>query len=174
MYYFSHRVNREVKEIYLETFLANFALALVFIFEPIYLYTLSHSLTYVLWFYVQVYAWYAVFISFGAKLASLFGYKHSILLSNIFYVAYWISLYLIGSHSILFYITPILFALQKSFFWPAFDADVAINDVKTQRGREIGALFSTQELAFIIGPLLGGIILSNFGFLPLFVLAIAL
>ncbi|OGE95770.1 MAG: hypothetical protein A3E98_02880 [Candidatus Doudnabacteria bacterium RIFCSPHIGHO2_12_FULL_48_11] len=160
-----------MKEIYWHNFLASFASALVFIFEPIYLYTLSSSLIYVLWFYVQIYVWYAVFISFGAKFASKFGYKHSILLSNIFYVIYWVTLYFIKAESALFYIAPMFFALQKSFFWPAFDADMSLNDQKRQRGREVGVLFSTQELAFIIGPLLGGFLLSAFGFLPLFVLA---
>ena len=169
--YFSRSINREVKEIYWHNFLASFASALVFIFEPIYLYTLSSSLIYVLWFYVQIYVWYAVFISFGAKFASKFGYKHSILLSNIFYVIYWVTLYFIKAESTLFYIAPMFFALQKSFFWPAFDADMSLNDQKRQRGREVGVLFSTQELAFIIGPLLGGFLLSAFGFLPLFVLA---
>jgi MFS family permease len=171
MLYFSHKINREIKEIYWQTFLSNFALALVFIFEPIYLYTLSHSLIYVLWFYVQVYAWYVVLIFWGAKFAGKFGYKHSILLSNIFYIVYWITLYFIGGNSVLFYIAPIFFALQKSFFWPAFDADVAMHDGKNQRGREIGVLFSTQQLAFIIGPFFGGVVLAKLGFLSLFILA---
>lgn len=171
MFYFSHRVNREVKEIYWETLLANFALALVFIFEPIYLYSISHSFTHVLWFYVQVYAWYAVLICFGANFASKVGYKHSILVSNIFYIGYWISLYFIQAHAALFFIVPIFFALQKSFFWPAYDADISLFDNKKQIGRETAALMSDQQVAFIIAPLIGGFISSQFGFLPLFVSA---
>lgn len=174
MYYFAHRVNREIKEIYWQTFLANLALALVFIFEPIYLYTLSHSLIHILWFYTMVYAWYMLLICFGAKFASLFGYKHSIFLSNIFYIIYWIVLYFIAAHSSFFYVAPLFFALQKSFFWPAFDADMSLNDLKDQRGRELGVLYSTQQAAFIIGPFLGGLISAYFGFLPLFILASAL
>ena len=170
-HYFSHRINREVKEIYWESFLANFALALVFIFEPVYLYILTHSLISILWFYVQVYAWYIALVCFGAKFAGKYGYKHSIFLSNIFYIVYWIMLYFIRDYSALFYVAPIFFAIQKSFLWPAFNADVAMFDVKKQRGREVGMLLSIQEIAFITAPFLGGLIATKIGFLTLFILA---
>ncbi|MEO8065389.1 MAG: MFS transporter [Candidatus Doudnabacteria bacterium] len=170
-HYFSHKVNREVKEVYWQTFISNLAISLVFIFEPIYLYTLGYSLISIMWFYVLVYACFAAFIGFGAKIISKIGYKHSILISNFIYVAYWILLYSIRFHPKLFFIAPIFFALQKSFFWPAFDADVAIHDGKQQRGREVGALFSIVQVTLIISPLIGGLISSELGFFLLFVSA---
>jgi MFS family permease len=169
--YFSHRINTEVKEIYWQTFIANLAVSLVFIFEPIYLYTLGYSLVGIMWFYVYVYAWYVVLIGPGAKLTGKIGYKHAILLSNFFYVAYWIVLYLVKFHYSAFFIAPVLFALQKSFFWPAFDADVAIHDKADQRGREVGVLFSIIQITFIIAPVIAGLVSTAFGFLALFILA---
>src|SRR3989338_5647526 len=88
-HYFSHHLNREVEEVYWHAILNGLALSLFFIFEPIYLYSLGYKLTQILWFYVQVYVWYAILISFGAKFASRFGYKHAILISNFFYILYW-------------------------------------------------------------------------------------
>src|SRR3989338_2501489 len=109
--YFSDSVDREVKEVYLEAMIAGLAVSLVVIFEPIYLYSLGYSIIQILWFYVQIYVWYATLASFGAMFASRFGYKHAFLVSNLFYIGYWAALFLIGTHSWLFFLAPIMFAL---------------------------------------------------------------
>lgn len=173
-HYFSYHLNREVSEIYWHSFLHGLALSLVLIFEPIYLYSLGFGLVKIMQFYAEVYILYIIFVSFGAKFASRFGYKHSIFVSNIFYVIYWVVLFSVKSHPALFWLAPLFFALQKSWFWPAYDADVALNAVKKQRGREVGALFSLIQVSFILGPLLGGLISAQFGFLALFISAAAL
>ncbi len=170
-HYFSYHLNREVEEVYWHSVLWNLALSIVFIFEPIYLYSLGYSFTKILWFYVLVYALYAIFISFGAKFASRFGYKHAIFVSNVFQVIYWLVLFSIKNHPELFYVAPIFFAMQKSWFWPAYDSEVALASVKVQRGREVGVLFSLIQMAFILGPFVGGFLSYNFGFLTMFIVA---
>ncbi|TSA45103.1 MFS transporter, partial [bacterium] len=171
LHYFSEKLGREVGEVYWCTIINSLALALVMIFEPIYLYTLGYSLTRIMWFFVEVYVLYLVFITLGAKFASRFGYKHSIFVSNIFYVAYWMTLFSIKSHPALILVAPAFYALQKSWFWPAYDAEVALATVKTQRGRETGVLYALTQFAFIIGPLVGGLVSENFGFFVMFSLA---
>lgn len=167
-HYFSRALNRETSEAYWHTALNNLALAMVFIFEPIYLYTLGYSLIRIMWFYAMVYFGYAAFVGFGAKFASHFGYKHAIFISNFFYVFYWLALFSIRSHPGLFFVAPFLFALQKSWFWPAYNADIALAEEKTQRGRELGVLYALQQAAFIVGPFLGGFLSGQFGFKVLF------
>lgn len=173
-HYFSYHVNREVKEVYWSSLLFNLALTLTFIFEPIFLYKLGFGLEKILVFYAQVYFWYCILIFGGARITSLVGYKHAMFLGAVFYVLYWFSLYQIGSFSTLFYVAPILLAIQKSLFWPAYDAEVAISSQKRQRGREVAVLFSTVELVTIIGPLLGGVISYFYGFRALFTISSAL
>lgn len=170
-HYFSKTPGREIEEVYGHSVLNSLALNLVFIFEPIYLYTLGYSLVQIMWFYVYVYAAYLLIISFGAKFASRFGYKHSIFVSNVFYIAYWVLLFSISNNPALFYIAPVFFALQKSFFWPAFDADTALGSAKAQRGRETSVLFSLMQIGVFVGPLLGGFVSEQFGFLVLFITA---
>lgn len=159
---------------YWHSALYSLALAAVFIFEPIYLYSLGYSLTEILWFYVEVYVFYALFIFPGARFASRFGYKHAILLSNIFYVCYWALLFFTRSHPALFFIAPVFFALQKSWFWPAYDADVALCSIKAQRGREMGLLYSLVQLSFVVAPFFGGFISDRFGLSAVFVFATVL
>lgn len=170
-HYFSHPLGREVREVYWHSILNSLALSLVYIFEPIFLWTLGFSLVSILWFYVQVYTWYILFVTLGAKFAGRFGYKHSILLSNLIYVIYWIVLFSVSNVPILYYFAPIFFALQKSFFWPAWNADVALASARTERGREMGVLYSLIQISFIAGPFLGGFISEKFGFFALFISA---
>src|SRR3989344_3640501 len=97
-HYFTSRPSREVEEVYWHAAIHSLALSMVFIFEPIYLYTLGYSLAEILWFYVQVYVCYALLVSVGAKFASRFGYKHAIFVANIFYVAYWFTLFYVRDY----------------------------------------------------------------------------
>lgn len=167
-HYFSEELDREVVELYWHTTLYNLALNLSFIFEPIFLYALKFSLAQIMFFYVLVYFGYSILIFPATKIAARIGYKHAIFISGIFYIVYWIGLYQIKFHPSLFLIVPFFFALQKSFFWPSYDADVAISSAQAQRGREVGVLFSLVELASIIGPVIGGLLSFKFGFPVLF------
>ena len=168
LHYFSHEINTEVKEVYWNAFIVNFALSITTLFEPIFLYGLGYSLVDILWFYCAVYLAYSVLVFAGGKVISWIGYKHAIFWSNIFYIIYWVMLYQLKFHPELFLIAPIYFALQKSFMWPAYHADIAKNSIKDQRGREVGLLFSLIQAASIVGPLLGGLISAFLGFKALF------
>lgn len=167
-HYFSEELDREVVELYWHTALSNLAVNLTFVFEPIFLYKLGFSLAQVMFFYLLLYTSYAVFIMPVTKIATRLGYKHAIFTSSVLYIIYWIVLYQIKFHPLLFFIAPLLFGLEKSFFWPSYDADVAISAAHAQRGREVGVLFSLIELASIIGPVIGGLLSFQFGFRALF------
>lgn len=166
--YFSQKVDFEIKELYWQTALASFALALVFIFEPIYLYSLGYSMVNILWFYAQVYIYYLLLIGFGAKFSSRWGLKHGMIVSNLFYIIYWIVLFSVKANPFFFYIAPLFFALQKAWFWPSFNADMALKSQNAQRGREVGVMYSLIEIVFIIGPLIGGFVSEFYGFYGLF------
>ncbi|HYE22117.1 MAG TPA: MFS transporter, partial [Verrucomicrobiae bacterium] len=168
VHYFSKHLNPEVKEVYWFAGINSLALTLSFIFEPIYLYQLGYSLVNIMWFYFQVYVWFSVLIFLGAKVASRVGYKHSMLIGSIMYILYWTALYNIKSIPELFFVAPLFFALQKSFFWPAYDAEVALASKRVQRGRELGALMSVVEIIAIVGPFFGGLISLTLGFGALF------
>jgi MFS family permease len=173
-HYFSRKINREAKEVYWFSAINGLAIALIFVFEPIYLFQNGYSLTQIMWFYLQVYVWYAILIFPAARISSRVGYKHSIFISSIFYILYWLVLYHVRHYSEFFFIAPALFALQKGFFWPAFDADVSLASAKQQRGREVGALLSEIEFVSIAGPLVGGVISTALGFSSLFTISAVL
>ena len=169
--YFSHALNREVVEIYWNTGLFYFAINLTYIFEPIFLFSLGFTLVQIMVFFMLVYTAYALLVIPINKITSKIGYKHAILIASVLQILYWLTLLGIKSEYKLFYLAPLLYALQKSFFWPSYNADIALHNVKAQRGREVGVLFSVVEIVAILGPVLGGLISYQFGFLVLFTTA---
>jgi DHA1 family multidrug resistance protein-like MFS transporter len=139
--------------------IADVALSAMLIFEPIYLYQfVGLSISQILLFFAAIYAWYALFAPLGGKVTAWLGYKHAIITSIFFQLAYWTALFYVKDFPLLLWLAPLLYALQKSLYWPAFHSIVARFANRGQVGRETSALTAIIQGAQIIGPLLGGII----------------
>lgn len=158
-HYFTYHLRREVKELYAATAIMDIASSAMLIFEPIYLYSqLGLSLVQILLFFAAVYAWYVVLLPVGGIVASKLGYKHSIIYSMPFQLLYWACLFFAGRFSILLVLAPLMYAISKSLYWPAFHAIVAQFANRAQVAREFSALSAIIQAAQIFGPLAGGLI----------------
>lgn len=166
-----HQMRREIKELYLSTILMNLGLAMVQMFEPIYLYSIGYSLQMILLFYGLVYGLYLFIIPLGAKFVARYGSEKSIVISTVFIVGLYLALFAIPYYSWLFYVAAVLYALQKMLYWPAFHADFAQNAKEIENAREISTLTVATSLLFILGPILAGalILLGGYGLMFLVV-----
>ena len=86
MHLFHHHLNflknRELNELYISVAVKSFAVSMISIFIPIFLIKdLNYSLTSVLIFFAILSATHAIFVIPAAKIASKYGFKHSILYS---------------------------------------------------------------------------------------------
>ena len=162
--YFTHTIRKELGELYAAASIADLAIAMVLFFEPIYFVTvLKWSVTQTLLFFAGVYFFYILLVPLGALAASKKGYGHSLLYSIPFQIGYWLMLFVLPGNMVWAPLAALFFALQKSFFWPAFHADLARYSDKDQRARESSVAWSLIQLTFIIGPFVGGFISNNFG-----------
>lgn len=166
-----HKMRHEIKELYLSTLLFNFGVMMILIFEPIYLYTLGYSLQQIILYFLIVYLLYFFIMPFGASFARRFGYEHSIFVSTFINVGYYITFYFIADISWFFYLAPILYALQKTFYWPAFHADFARFSVESEDGREVSGMNVVVSLVSVVAPFAAGAILALWGFGALFAMA---
>jgi MFS family permease len=166
-----YRMKRQVKELFMASIIVNFALAMVQIFEPIYLYKSGYSLLKIAIFYLVVYVFYFFLIPLGAKFANKYGYENGMFLGSAFYVLFYVSLFLIVKYPVLFYFSAIIYAIQKAFYWPAFHADFAHNSEDSEEAREISSISVSSALMFILGPIVGGLIITYFSFSILFIVA---
>ncbi|MDP2630403.1 MAG: MFS transporter [Candidatus Uhrbacteria bacterium] len=165
---------RELKELYLTMTMLNFALASGMLFEPIYLYTLHFSLSQIMLYYFAVYFVYFFLMPLGGRFVKRYGFEHGIIFGSIFLVAYFIFLLAIP-HSPIYLVGAILsLALQKTFFWPGFHADLAFFSKAEERGRQVSVVALLDSLSYVIGPLAGGILIALFGFAGLFTVMCAI
>lgn len=65
------------------------------------------------------------------------------------------------------------FALGESLYWPAYHAMAAVTGAKGSRGREIGWRHAVAAFVYVIGPLVGGVLLERSGAPLTFMLASA-
>ncbi|MFZ5390767.1 MAG: MFS transporter [Patescibacteria group bacterium] len=168
---FPSRLARQVKELYLATILQSLALAMVIIFEPIYLWQQGLGLRGILFFYLLVYGLYILVMPLGARLANQLGYETSIALSTVAQTIYLLTLFLSAWSWWWLLVTVVAYAWQKSLYWPAYHADFACNSSAEEEGRELSGLSVCIAFVYVLGPLLAGLLLTFTSWLWLFVLS---
>ena len=163
-HYFSKGVRQEVSDLSVSTGIDEFATSMVAIFEPIFLYsTLHFTVPHVLLFMGAVYFIFIFTLPFGARFASLYGYKHSIILSIPFQILFWVCLFGAQVHQVFVFVAPLALALQKTFYWPGFHSIIARFGTREQKGREFSFIYAIVNIVHIAGPFLGGFLSQKYG-----------
>ncbi|HLD82146.1 MAG TPA: MFS transporter [Patescibacteria group bacterium] len=161
-------MSREMKELLVAFSINDIAISAMIVFEPVYFYTLGWSVSAILFFYALGYLLYFILLPVGGKIAKHFGFEHSMFYSSFFLIVYYLFLYLAGSNPFFFWAAIPLFTVYKVFYWPSFNADFALFGHKASRGRATSGFFAIDNLVYIIGPFLGGLLIEYAGFPTLF------
>ncbi len=166
-------LRREANQFFTSIAIRSLALGMVLLFEPIYLYYyFGQSISLTILFLGTTHGLVALLAVFGGKFMAKYGLKKSMLLSHIFFWGYYISLFFIyGS----FYLVPlalILKAVGMMLFWPAFHTDFLRFSEKGYQGREVGKMNIAILIPSIVSPVIGGWILSSFGYPTLFIIVL--
>ena len=172
--YFHKRLNKRLGGLYLAVTMLDFALAMVVLFEPVYLYRLGYSIQHILLYYIVVYGVYYFIVPLGGKFVARFGPARSMAISSTMLIGYYLSLLLVADAPVFFWIAPLFFALQKMLYWPAYHTDFILSSDQNERGKEFSGLWSLSTIVYIIGPVLGGVIIQQAGFNVLFGLVMVL
>lgn len=173
-HYFARHLSFGLEELYILVGLNDLALAAVMIFEPLYLYGVGLSLSQIAFFYFGVYLLYVLLLPFGGKIASRLGYPRTIVLASFFLILYYLLLFLSAYSPWLLWLTAAAYALQKTFYWPAMQADFIRFANHKQEGKELSGILSLSTIVNVIGPFLGGLLIKLYGFPALFGLVIGL
>jgi len=168
-HYFHRRLQKQLQELYASVAILDFALAAVILFEPIYLWRLGYGVTDLMWYYVVVYGLYFFLAPLGGKIVARFGPERSIATSTLFLVGYYLALLLVPQSAVWFWIAPVLFALQKMLYWPAYHTDFLRSADPKEQGKEYSAMWSLVTIVMVLGPLVGGFVVAWFGFTTLFI-----
>ncbi|PIT98358.1 MAG: hypothetical protein COT71_01085, partial [Candidatus Andersenbacteria bacterium CG10_big_fil_rev_8_21_14_0_10_54_11] len=168
------RPRRELRELYMFTVLFSFASSLIAIFEPVFFFQQGFSLSLIALYYALHYTLYTIIMPFGGKFAAWFGTERALGVSMPLFVVYFLLLALLPQARGLFWVAWVLLALFKIFYWPAYHAEVAKFGDGQNRGTEISWLFAVSYGTGVLGPLIGGVVATYFGFPVLFIIAAGL
>lgn len=170
-----HHFDRELSELYISHAIRCFAIAMICVFEPIYLFLhFDKSFSKVLFYFAAIFLLYGIFVPFGAKMMTKLGVKKAMLWSIPFIFLYYVVLWQIN-FSILFpFLAIILKFIYSLFYWPAYHVDVARFSQKEFRGEQIGISTVVYNLASVIAPFIGGLLVFKLGFPVLFIVVLIL
>jgi MFS family permease len=167
-HYVEYFLKRDISKFYIAVAIRNFALGMVLLFEPIYLYLYFGSLALTLVYFASMFGLYGLFVVWGGRFMTKVGLTRSILLSTVFYVAYYVSLQLLPFSFWFVPLSIVCVVIGMMLFWPAFHLDFVRFSSQQTRGGEVGKVNVAMLLPTIISPLLGGIIVTVFGYPVLF------
>lgn len=161
--------NKELKELYASMSIRGFAVSLVGVFIPIYLFQFfENSISKVLFFYATAAILVALISPFTGKIITTIGIKHSMLLSIPFLFLYYLGIWHIDKLGTWFLILPIIRAVFTSFYWPAYHMDFARFSDEGRRGSEFSFVLILLSSVAAVAPFIGGVVITKYGFPFLF------
>jgi MFS family permease len=172
--FFPANMNQQMREFYVSSAIFDFGAAMAAIFEPVYLWKIGWSLQSIILFFLAAYAFYFLVAPLGASFARSRGYEHSIALSTPFLVLYFLALYSIPRHLIFAVLAAMSFGLFRMFYWPGARSIVARYSADGESGRTLSALNAVSVATMVLGPVIGGIFVQQYGFAVLFLIVSAI
>jgi MFS family permease len=148
-----------------------FALSLTILYIPIYLLELGYSLNSVFSFYLYFSIIGVLFFPISTRVSSRFGFKHTILLSTPFLIAFFVLLNHLNNEHVNFILLSFFLAASSSLFWIAFHSDFAKVSNPKKRGSQVSKLQAITLIFTILGPIAGAFVLMYLSYQALFIAA---
>ena len=164
----AYSLKKEMNELYAAMAIKNFAVSLIGVFTPIYLYLFFRSLSAVAVFYGIQHVLYIIIVPFVAKQVQTLGVKKMMAVGLPFLGVYFFFLTQIEKGY--WYLGAALFAkvVYLAFFWIPRHLDFAKFSQEKKEGRQLGTLNIVIVIAKTIAPFVAGWIIAAFGFPALF------
>lgn len=166
---------RRIRVLYVGEALRTFAVGLIAVFEPIYLYLIfkqylfSVPAAWVLLYYAFVYVLYVPLALLAVRLIYRLSFRFAVSLSFLAIFLYYPALFLARLEGPVFLFLALgLLLVHMACFWPIYHIVFTRSSIDGHRGEALGRLFIVTMLAGALGPALGGFLLSWFGYPLLF------
>jgi MFS family permease len=170
-----------IAAIYINSMLRTLALSLVSVFLPVYLFLKTQQMFgegiavgfygVAFYFLLQRLVVAITAIPVG-KCISKLGFRWSIFTGNLFLLALLGLLSLADKSAWVIPLAAVASGFQVSFYWLSRRALFARDGILSNLGREVGLLTVSARIASVAGPILGGAIITIWGFSILFIAAL--
>jgi len=170
-WHFVHfKAHKELRHFYLSIIIRTFALSLITIFTPIYLIKeIGFSFQDVILFNIVGTLVYGICSYWAALFCSKLGAKFLMLMTQPFFILYFILLYYLKFSPNLIWNAAIISGFADGFFWIAYHSVFSKSTDISHRGEEVSLASVMAILISILAPVIGGLVAFYFNFLILFV-----
>ncbi|MBI4017668.1 MAG: MFS transporter [Candidatus Aenigmarchaeota archaeon] len=166
-------LNKEMSEVMANTFLRSFGLSMVGIFVPLFFLQRHMTLaTILVVYYGAMYLTAAVSNFYAASLVRHVGIKRTMMLSVPFLVAQITLLRFFDTFPVPLVLIGMLGGVSISLYWIGLHTDFILSADRKKEGAETGEMMAIANVASILGPLLGGIVIAKYGFHTLFLTSV--
>lgn len=110
----------------------------------------------------------------AAKIGTRFGHRATLFISHVALGLNVLLLFFSHTHPLLIFAAALFEGVQVSFFWPSYFTLVARRALKKHLGEDLGLIQFLLKLAALVSPVLGGLVITIFGFHNLFLVGVAL
>lgn len=160
---------KELSALYWSVFIKGIGDSFISIFTAIYLLSLGFALRDVAIFYILYFLMLAMLARTAMHLAKLCGIKKTLALGTGLLAIYYFFLTLVGN-GFPYWIVGLLYGSGASFYWTAFQLDLAGALRTRSSGSSLSNVKSLTIAAGIVGPIIGALLIVNSSFSLLFVM----
>ncbi len=166
---------KELYQIYLSVALRSIAISLIGIFIPLYLFhEKGLGLEKTLLFFILYSVVFGISMPLAAKFSSRYGIRHSILFGIPLYLLFVALLYFLPNTAALIIVASSCLGASQAFYWMGMHLAFHHASHPKHRGEEVGTRASVTVLSTMLGPFIGGILITWIGFGAVFVVAAVL
>lgn len=166
-------LRKKTTQFFISVAIRQFALGMIFIFEPIYLFLyFGKSLPLTLLFFALIHGLFGLLAVYGGKIMAKIGFDRAMLISHFFFFGYYLSLFFLYKAFFFLVLAIILKSLGMTFYWPSFHTDFARFSERDHRGQEVGELNVASSTLAFFSPIVGGLILTAFNYQILFIIVL--
>ncbi len=166
---------KELTQIYFSVALRSFAISLISIFIPLYLFQEKNlSFEQTLLFFIFYSIVFAITMPLAATFASRFGIKHSIIVGVPLYILFVALMHYSSSAVMQLFFTSTVLGASQAFYWMGMHLAFFHASHRKHRGEEVGIRSGVTVLSTMLGPFIGGVLITVIGFKVVFALTIFL
>ncbi len=166
---------KELYQIYLSVALRSIAISLIGIFIPLYLFQEKGlGVEKTLLFFILYSVVFGISTPVAAKFSSRYGIKHSILAGIPLYLLFVALLYFLPNTTALMILASSCLGASQAFYWMGMHLAFYHVSHPHHRGEEVGTRASVTVLSTLLGPFIGGVLITGLGFEAVFTAAAVL
>jgi len=168
------RLKDDLHEIYFNQVIETFAISLISIFVPIYLLDRGFSLLDSFSFMLVYWGAMFLFAPVAAQVSSRLGFKHTIIYRAPLLVFYFSMLFFLEYFSGFLLFIALLGGFSAILYWISTNAEFVKAADGEKSAKQVGYLNALPQISAVAAPLISAVLLSAFGFPPVFILVIIL